>query len=101
MTLEHGHVRAELRARIDAIAAARLDPAGLCTRVDTVRQLARSHGFLPVADLAHALESAIAGGARGPLVDTYLSLMHDAAGSDRSDAAARDAWLAAANVRLI
>lgn len=96
-------VQAELRSRIDALLAPGRAPsvAGLCGEIDQVRRLARRHGVATVADLASALETAMARGGRGPIVESYLALMREAAGCERIDAGASAAWLAAASVRLI
>ncbi|QHL89975.1 hypothetical protein GVO57_02950 [Sphingomonas changnyeongensis] len=93
---------ARICAEIDGLAgiAGRVAPALLCARIDGIRRTARDYGLHPVADLAHALESAMAaGGARG-LVGSYLDLMREAARCGRTDREASQIYLAAAQVRL-
>ena len=94
-------VRAQLCERIDGIAGtiARQDAPRLCANVDGVGALAAAHGIGPVEQLAHALEGLIARGAGGAAVIGYLDLMRDAAACGRSDAAATEAFAAAAAQR--
>lgn len=96
------HVRATLCGHIDGIAAAvgRQSAARLCENVDLVRSLAQAHGLIPVAQLARTLETMIAHGDRGAMVRGTIDLMRDAAGCDRIDASASEAFAAAMSVRL-
>lgn len=95
-------IRAGLCERIDAIAGAlsQLSIHRLCEQVDAVRVIAQEYGFVPLAQLARALETTMALGDRGAMVLGYLDLMRDAAGCQRLDPAASEAYLAAASVRL-
>lgn len=95
-------VQAELAARVCAIGARTpRDTAGsIALEIDAIRRLARAHGLYPAAVVAQALESALGRGERGPLIDGWLALLHDAVGCERHDAAACDTFAAACSVRL-
>ena len=95
------HVRAELAQRIMAIgmAASRASASDLARDVDALRSLAHRHGFHPAATVAHALETALARGERGPLIQGWLGVLQDAVGCGRSDAHACEAYAAACSVR--
>lgn len=95
-------VRAGLCDRIDGIAStlASQSHARLCENVHIVRRIAIDHGFLPLAQLARGLESAMAAGERSVMILSYLDMMRDAAGCERLDAQASEAYLAAVSVRL-
>ena len=95
-------VKAALCDRIDAIAAAlpRQAHIGICEQVDQVRRLAQDHGLGPVAQLARAIESAIARGECAAVIRDYVEAMREAVGCDRVDGAAGEAFLAAIAVRF-
>ncbi|MFM9978404.1 MAG: hypothetical protein ACKVOP_10235 [Sphingomonadaceae bacterium] len=95
-------VRADLCARIDRLAAElpHLKPGGLAFAVDDIRRVARDHGFVPVADLARGLESAIAASGGATIVLPFLEAMSDAAWSAERNAEASRAYLASVGLRL-
>jgi len=85
-------------ARLD-IMAAHVRPRDLATEVDAIRAVAEAAGVLPVVAVARALESALARGERGVIVSGWISMLGEAAGCGRSDAAASNAFLAAGALR--
>lgn len=84
------------RAMLGAITDAR----ALASELHDIRRIAHANGLYPVAIVAHALESALARGERGPLIRGWLAMLDDAAGSDRQDADAGASFAAACSVRL-
>lgn len=94
-------VRAELAQRILALglSAGRSRAADLARDVDALRSLAYRNGFLPAATVAHVLETALARGERGPLIQGWLSVLKDAIGCERNDAHACETYAAACSVR--
>ncbi|MFM9827536.1 MAG: hypothetical protein ACKVOB_02170 [Sphingomonas sp.] len=74
--------------------------ADLAREIDQIRAIAQANGMYPAASVAHALESALARGERGPLVRGWLALLRDATCSDRHDADACASFAAACSVRL-
>src|SRR5882757_2610190 len=80
-------VQAELGARIGAIGmwAARGRASDLATEIGLIRQIARRHEMFPAVAVTQALESALARGERGPLIQGWLSILEDAVGCDRHD----------------
>lgn len=85
-------------ARLD-ILAAHVRPRDLATEVDAIRAAAEAAGVLPVVAVARALESALARGERGLIVSGWISMLSEAVGCGRSDAAASNAFLAAGALR--
>jgi hypothetical protein len=73
--------RADIRSRIDAIAAhqGKLSLTRICHEVDSIRHIARCVGLEPVERLASMLESALALDGHGPVVLSYLDIIRDAA----------------------
>jgi hypothetical protein len=94
-------VRAELAQRIMTIgmAASRASASDLARDLDALRSLAQRNGFHPAATVAHALETALARGERGPLIQSWLGVLQDAVGCGRNDAHACEAYAAACSVR--
>jgi len=92
--------RTDLMTRLAAIEAGRLPPRDLAEQLDSIRRIAIANGLLPAASVAHALESAIGRGERGPLISGWLSVLNDAIGSERQDAQACAIFTAACSVRL-
>jgi hypothetical protein len=86
-------------ARLD-IMAAHVRPRALATEVDAIRAAAEAAGVLPVVAVARALESALARGERGVIVSGWISMLGEAVGCGRSDAASGHVFLAAGAVRL-
>ena len=95
-------IRSELAARVGVIGAdaARRTPASIATEIEAIRQIARRHGLFPAVAVTQALESALARGERGPLIQGWLSLLGEALGCDRQDRAAGESFAAACFVRL-
>jgi hypothetical protein len=95
-------VQARLFDRIDQIAAElpHITVARLANEVDEVRRVAIAHGMLPLAELAHGLESALAQTKVATMVRPFLETMRDAIGCERLDQATATTYLAAVNQRL-
>lgn len=94
--------RIDLSMRI-AIAerhAGRVAAGDLAGEIESIRRIALAAGMFPAASVAHALESAIGRGERGPLITGWLSILADAIGSERHDRDACDSYAAACSVRL-
>ncbi|CUS46098.1 MAG: hypothetical protein V4610_03435 [Pseudomonadota bacterium] len=95
-------IQSELAARIGMIGAR----AGgqrigdIATEIDSIRRIAHRHGLFPAVAVTQALESALARGERGVLIQGWLSILGDAVGSDRHDRAACETFAAACSVRL-
>ena len=54
----------------------------MASDLDQVRRIARAAGMFPAVTVAHALESALARGERGPLIRGWLDILRDAVGCD-------------------
>ena len=95
-------IRAELAARIGAIGAASATRPSrdLAVEIDQIRQVAHHHGLYAAIAVTHALESALAHGARGALVQGLLAILRDAVGCERQDSAACETFAAVCSVRL-
>lgn len=91
-------VRADLALRIAA-----MQPANavhqLASDLNQVRRIALAAGLLPAVTVTHALESALARGERGPLINGWLDILREAIGCEHADAATCDAFAAACSVR--
>ncbi|SFS04746.1 hypothetical protein [Sphingomonas jatrophae] len=92
----------ELAARIHQLGrdCALLSVGELCHRTDRLRVQAAAGGFAALARLAGALGDALAKDGRAAPVRIYIDLMEDALGCAGQGAAAGEALLAAASVRL-
>ena len=75
-------------------------PADLAGAVDAIRASAQAEGCLPVVAVAHAIESALARGERGVVINGWIAMLGEAAGCGRSDADCTSVYLAAGAVRL-
>ena len=97
-----GLVRDDLVARIDAMdrRAHRLKPGELAYELESIRRIAARHGIGPAVTVAHALDTALARGERGPLVHGWLAILRDAVGCGETDAHAHETFAAACTVRL-
>jgi hypothetical protein len=97
-----GQVQSELAARIGLIGAraANRRAGDLAIEIDAIRQIAHRHGLFPAVAVTQALESALARGERGALIQGWLSILGDAVGCDRQDRAACETFVAACSVRL-
>jgi hypothetical protein len=95
-------VKAQLCDRIDQIASdlSRLSAGRLVQQIDDIRRTARDYGLVPVAEIAHSLESAMARSGGAITVMPYLEAMRDATGCESSDQATASAYLASVNQRL-
>ena len=91
-------IRAELALRIAALEADGTSRR-LASDLDQVRRIANAAGMFPAVTVAHALESALARGERGPLIRGWLDILRDAVGCDRSDPHTCDTYAAACSVR--
>ena len=92
-------VRAELALRIAALETAVVGVNQMASDLNQVRRIAMSAGLLPAVTVAHALESALARGERGPLIRGWLEILRDAVGCDHADPATCAAYAAACSVR--
>ena len=92
-------VRADLALRIAALDGARESVHQMASDLDQVRRIALAAGLLPAVTVAHALESALARGERGPLIKGWLDILRDAIGCEHADPATCDAYAAACSVR--
>ena len=92
-------VRADLALRIAALEAAQAPLRQLASDLDQVRRIALSAGMLPAVTVAHALESALARGERGPLIKGWLDILRDAVRCEANDTATCDTYAAACSVR--
>lgn len=97
--------RYDLMQRVTALAQHTDAPRGpspgtMAAEIDRIRRIAQQHGMLPVASVAHALESALARGERGPLIRGWLTILADAVDSARQDDEACAIFSAACSVRL-
>ncbi len=95
-------IKAQLCDGIDQIAGdlSHVPAARLVQQVDDIRRTARTYGFAVVADLAHALESAMARSSGAITILPYLDAMRDATGCESADPAIANAYLASVSQRL-
>lgn len=95
-------IQSELAARIGLIGAAstRRRAADIATEIDEIRQIAHRHGLYPAVAVSHALESALARGEHGAMIQGWLAILGDAIGCDRQDRAACETFVAACSVRF-
>jgi len=95
-------VQSELAARIGMIGARAAGQriGDIATEIDTIRRIAHRHGLFPAVAVTQALESALARGERGALIQGWLSILGDAVGCERHDRAACETFAAACSVRL-
>lgn len=95
-------VQAQLCERIDRLAAdlPQMSISRVAHEVDELRRIAGQYGLMPVVEIAHGLESALAGLTGVAMAKPFLEKMRDAVGCERLDAAATQTYLAAINQRL-
>jgi uncharacterized protein (DUF2267 family) len=93
---------AELDQRIEAIRqrAPRARPGEIASDLQAIRRIARANGMIPAVTVLQALDSALARGEHGALVDGWLSILRDAVGCDRRDAGTQAVFAAACSVRF-
>jgi hypothetical protein len=96
-------VQSELSARIGAIGmlSAQGRANDLAVEIDQIRQIAHRNGLYPAVTVTQALETALARGERGALIQGWLSILGEAVGCDRQDRAACEAFAAACSVRFL
>ncbi len=92
-------IRADLALRIAALDAMQVQVRQFASDLDQVRRIALAAGMLPAVTVAHALESALARGERGPLITGWLDILRDAISCDGNDASTCDTYAAACSVR--
>ncbi|CAN5436676.1 hypothetical protein BH09PSE4_BH09PSE4_20340 [soil metagenome] len=94
-------VQDDLAARVIAIGMRieRAPSRDLAHDLGEVRQIAQANGMFPAVTVAHALDSALARGERGPLVQGWLAILRDAVGATRTDPAACATYAAACAIR--
>lgn len=97
-----GQVRSELAARLGLIGAvsARRRVEDIAIEIGAIREIAHHHGLFPAVAVSRALESALARGERGALIQGWLSILGEAIGCDRQDRAACETFVAAGSVRF-
>ena len=92
-------IRTDLGTRLAALAM-RSRPSDLAAELDKIRHIAAANQMFAVVAVARAMESAVARGERGPLVQGWLTVLGDAIGSDRQDKALGDLFASACGVRF-
>lgn len=95
-------IRAELAARVDSITAraAIARPGEIAIELETVRRIAHRSGIRPAVTVIHALDSALARGEHGALVQGWLAVLRDAVDCDFAESSADTLFAAACSVRL-
>ncbi|WNO54251.1 hypothetical protein [Stakelama saccharophila] len=95
-------IRAELGARVDAVSARAhcSRPGEIAAELEAIRSLARRNGIRPAVTVIHAIDSALARGEHGALVQGWLAILRDAVDSDLSEPNAETLFTAACSVRL-
>jgi hypothetical protein len=96
---DQGQDLAERVARLDVMAQF-LRARDLAQEVGAIRAAADAGGILPVAAVARALERAVARGESRLAVGNWISILNEAVGCGRTDAASGHVLLAAGAVRL-
>jgi len=97
-----GLIQSELAARVGVISAfSARRHREVAIEIGAIRQIAHRHGLYPAVAVSRALESALARGERGTLVQGWLSILGDAIGCDRQDRAACETFVAAGSVRFL
>ncbi|MBR0553278.1 hypothetical protein [Stakelama marina] len=95
-------IRAELAARVDSITARApaTHPGEIALELETIRRIAHQNGIRPAVTVIHALDSALARGECGALVQGWLAILRDAVDCDFAEASADTLFAAACSVRL-
>jgi hypothetical protein len=91
-------ISSQLRDQIVSlsVAAAHLSPSQIANHVDDIRKIARDHGLSVLADIAHGLESALARSDSHLVIQSWLTVMGEAANARGSS----EPWLASLGRRL-
>lgn len=92
-------IREDLALRIATLDAARTGERQMLADLNQVRRIATAAGLFPAVTVAHALESALARGEQGPMINGWLDILRDAIGCEHSDQATCAAYAAACSVR--
>ncbi len=95
-------VKAQLCERIDRIAGevGHMSAARIAGEVDGIRRTATDYGIDSIADLAHALESAMAQSGSVMAIHSYLDAMRAATECERIDHATASQFMASVGQRL-
>jgi hypothetical protein len=93
------HDLAERVARLD-VTARYLRARDLATEIGAIRAIADARGMLPAAAVARALERAVARGESRAAIGHWITMLNEAIGCGRTDAASGSVFLAAGLVRL-
>ena len=96
-----GLIQSELTARVGMVSAlSARRHRDMAIEIGAIRQIAHRHGLHPAVAVSQVLESALARGERGTLIQGWLALLGEAIGCDRQDRAASEIFVAAGSVRF-
>jgi len=96
-----GLIQSELAARVGAVSAfSARRHREIAIEIGAIRRIAHRHGLHPAVAVSQVLESALARGERGTLIQGWLELLGEAIGCDRQDRAACEIFVAAGSVRF-
>ncbi|MEO9130940.1 MAG: hypothetical protein ABI240_06995 [Sphingomonas sp.] len=96
-----GLIQSELAARVGVVSAfSARRRREIAIEIGAIRQIAHSHGLYPAVAVSQVLESALARGEPGTLIQGWLSILREAIGCDRQDRAACETFVAAGSVRF-
>jgi len=96
-----GLIKSELAARVGVVSAfSARRHREIAIEIGAIRQIAHRHGLHPAVAVSQALESALARGERGTLIQGWLSILGEAIGCDRQDRAACEIFVAVGSVRF-
>jgi hypothetical protein len=95
-------IKAQLCGQIDVLSEnlPMAEVGSFAAQVDDIRRTARANGLAALADLAHALETALARSPCSNTVRPYLDAMRDATECESADPATTSAYLAMVSQRL-
>ncbi len=96
-------IHAQLGARVEALRhrIAHASIAEIAGELESLRRLAALHRIGPALAVIAALDSALARGERGPLVQGWFAILRDAVSSEQVDERASSIFAAACSVRLV
>jgi hypothetical protein len=96
-----GLIQSELAARVGIVSAfSARRHREIAIEIGAIRQIAHRHGLHPAVAVSQVLESALARGERGTLIQGWLAILGEAIGCDRQDRAACEIFVAAGSVRF-